>query len=164
MSVEIKTDNAFSKEEKYKSLLPQIYSLISGEENLITNLANITSALKYSMDNFLWVGFYLTDKENNNELTLGPFQGRVACTRIPFGKGVCGVSAQKKETIFVEDVDKFPGHIVCDTLSKSEIVVPVIKGGQVIAVLDIDSEILNNFDLTDKKHLEELIENILHKF
>lgn len=164
MSFDLKTDNTLSKEEKYKSLLPQINSLISGERNLITNLANITSALKYSMNNFLWVGFYLTDRESDTELTLGPFQGRVACTRIPFGKGVCGVSAQKKETIIVEDVDKFPGHIVCDSLSKSEIVVPVIKNGQAVAVLDIDSEILNNFDLTDKKHLEELIKNILHIF
>ncbi|MBK8553091.1 MAG: GAF domain-containing protein [Ignavibacteria bacterium] len=164
MSFELKTDNTLSKEEKYKSLLPQINSLISGEKNFITNLANITSALKYSMDDFLWVGFYLKDPDTNTELVLGPFQGRVACTRIPFGKGVCGASAQRKETIIVEDVDEFPGHIVCDSLSKSEIVVPVLKGGQSVAVLDIDSEVLNNFDMTDKKYLEELIKNILHLF
>ncbi len=164
MSFEIKTDNSLSKEDSYRSLLPQIDSLISDEKNLVTNLANITSALKYSFDKFLWVGFYLTESENQNELVLGPFQGRVACTRIPFGKGVCGSSAQKKETIIVEDVDKFPGHIVCDSLSRSEIVVPVIKEGAVVAVLDIDSDELNNFDLTDRKYLEQLIKNILKIF
>jgi GAF domain-containing protein len=162
MAFEIKTDNTLSKEEKYKVLIPQIRSLISGEKNFIANLANITSALKYSFDNFIWVGFYLT--EENDELVLGPFQGRLACTRIPFGKGVCGTSALEKETVIIDDVDKFPGHIVCDSLSKSEIAVPVIKDGQTIAVLDIDSDVYNNFDLADKKYLEELIENILHLF
>lgn len=164
MAFEIKTDNSLSKEEKYKSLLPQINSLIEDESNFIANISNITSVLKYSFDNFLWVGFYFIDKENSDELVLGPFQGRVACTRITIGKGVCGTSAERKETVIVEDVDKFPGHIVCDSLSKSEIVIPIFKNYEVIGVLDIDSNVLNNFDETDKKYLEELIENINHLF
>lgn len=164
MSFEVKTDYKLSKEEKYQSILPQIYSLISGEKNLIANLGNIISVIKYSFDNILWAGFYLPDENNKNELVLGPFQGRVACTRIPFGKGVCGTSAERKETIIVGDVDKFPGHIVCDSLSKSEIVVPVIKINFTVSVLDIDSDKLNNFDFTDKKYLEELIQNISYLF
>lgn len=167
MSFELKTSSGISKEEKYKLLLPQVNSLIEGEPNLITNLANITSALKYSMDNFLWVGFYLIDKadeKNLSELVLGPFQGRVACTRIPFGKGVCGAAAVSKETVIVDDVDKFPGHTVCDSLSKSEIVFPVIKEKAVAAVLDIDSDVLSNFDSTDKEFLEKLINNINYIF
>lgn len=164
MSTEIKLSSYLSKEEKYKLLLPQIDSLIAGEKSLISNLANITSVLKYSFEDFLWVGFYLLDENKKEELILGPFQGRAACTRIPFGKGVCGVSAEKKETIIVDDVDKFPGHIVCDSLSKSEIVTPVVMGDRSVAVLDIDSDRLNNFNLTDKKYLEELINNIKHIF
>ncbi|MDQ3022076.1 MAG: GAF domain-containing protein [Bacteroidota bacterium] len=164
MTFEVKLDDGLSKEERYKSLLPQIYSLVSGEDNFISNLANITSVLKYSFEDFLWVGFYLLDGVKKNELILGPFQGRVACTRIPTGKGVCGASAEKKETILVEDVDKFPGHITCDSLSRSEIVVPIIKNNEVIAVLDIDSDKLNNFDNIDKKYLEELVKNISHLF
>lgn len=164
MAFEIKTDNSLSKEEKYKSLLPQINSLIEDESNFIANISNITSVLKYSFDNFLWVGFYFLDNKNQNALVLGPFQGRVACTRITIGKGVCGTSAERKETVIVEDVDKFPGHIVCDSLSKSEIVIPIFKNYEVIGVLDIDSNVLNNFDETDKKYLEELIENINHLF
>jgi GAF domain-containing protein len=162
MTFELKSDDTLSKEERYKSIIPQIRSLVSYEKNFIANLANVTSVLKYSFDNIIWVGFYLT--EENNELVLGPFQGRLACTRIHFGKGVCGTSALTKETIVVDDVDKFPGHIVCDSLSKSEVVVPVIKDGQTVAVLDIDSDVYNNFNLIDKKYLEELIENILHLF
>ena len=164
MSLDIKTNNSLTKEEKYIALIPQIYSLIEDEKNSISNLANITSALKFTFEDFLWVGFYLRDIEKEDEIVLGPFQGRVACTRISLGKGVCGVSALKKETIIVEDVDKFPGHIVCDSLSRSEIVIPVKKNGEVAAVLDIDSDKLNNFDLTDKKYLEEIINNITHIF
>lgn len=160
MALEIKTDSALSKEEKYVALIPQLNSLIEGENNFIANLANITSALKFSFEDFLWVGFYLRDEIKKDELVLGPFQGRVACTRIQFGKGVCGTSALKKESLVVKDVDKFPGHIVCDSLSKSEIVVPVIKGAETVAVLDIDSDKLNYFDETDKKFLEEIIKNI----
>jgi len=163
MSFELKTDSQLSKEEKYKSLLPQINSLISDEKNFIANLANITSALKYSFEDFLWVGFYLKEKDKD-ELVLGPFQGRVACSRMPFGKGVCGATAAKKETIIVEDVDKFPGHIVCDALSRSEIVVPVIINQKAVGVLDIDSDRFGNFDETDKIFLEELIKSISYLF
>jgi len=163
MSFELKTDSQLSKEEKYKSLLPQINSLISDEKNFIANLANITSALKYSFEDFLWVGFYLKEKDKD-ELVLGPLQGRVACSRMPFGKGVCGATAAKKETIIVEDVDKFPGHIVCDALSRSEIVVPVIINQKAVGVLDIDSDRFGNFDETDKIFLEELIKSISYLF
>lgn len=163
MSFDLKTDNSLSKEKKYELVIPQILSLIKDEVNLITNLANITSALKYSFEDFLWVGFYLRDG-SKNELVLGPFQGRVACSRIPFGKGVCGTAAQKKETIVVDNVDKFPGHIVCDALSKSEIVVPIVKDRDSIAVLDIDSGRLDNFDKTDKHYLEKITESILYLF
>lgn len=162
MSFNIKTDNSLTKEEKYIALIPQLKSLIEDENNFIANLANITSALKYTFEDFLWVGFYL--RENDDEIVLGPFQGRVACTRMVLGKGVCGTSAQSQKTILVEDVNKFPGHIVCDSLSRSEIVIPVIKNGETVAVLDIDSDVLNNFDLTDKKYLEEIINNITHIF
>lgn len=164
MSFEIKTDNSLSKEEKYISLIPQLSSLIEDEKNFIANLANLTSALKYSFDDFLWVGFYLRDNIKKDEIVLGPFQGRVACTRIAIGKGVCGTSAQRKETIIVRDVDKFPGHIACDSLSRSEIVIPVIKDGEAAAVLDIDSDKPDNFDLTDKRYLEEIIKKITHIF
>lgn len=164
MSFTLKTSTGISKKDKYELLVPQISSLIDGEPNLITNLANITSALKYSMDNFLWVGFYLTDEFKTNELVLGPFQGRVACTRILFGKGVCGTAAENKETVLVDDVDKFPGHIVCDSFSKSEIVVPVIKDNKVVAVLDVDSDVDSNFDNTDMIYLEKIINNIKHIF
>ena len=164
MSFELKTASGISKHEKYELLLSQIDALIDGESNLITNLANITSALKYSMDNFLWIGFYLSDDLKSDELVLGPFQGRVACTRIPFGKGVCGTAAETRKTVIVDDVDKFPGHIVCDSLSKSEIVVPVLKNNQTIAILDIDSDVHSNFDETDKLYLEKIINNINHIF
>ena len=162
MAVNIVTVVTADKEEKYKLLIPQINALIEGETNLISNLGNVASALKFSMDNFLWTGFYLT--EGGNELVLGPFQGRVACTRIPFGKGVCGTAAQKMETIIVPDVDKFPGHIVCDSLSKSEIVIPIVKDKMVMGVLDIDSDIPDNFDEIDKTYLEEIILNLVKIF
>ena len=161
MAFELKTDDNLSKEEKYKSLIPQINSLINDEKNLVANLANIASAIKYTFNKFSWVGFYLAEE---NGFVLGPFQGKLACTRIPFGKGVCGTSAMKKETIIVADVNKFPGHIACDSSSRSEIVTPVIKSGQVVAVLDIDSEEYDNFDVTDKKYLEEIVKNISHLF
>jgi len=164
MAFELKINNELSKVEKYNLLLPQINALIENEKNFIANIANITSVLKYTFDNLLWAGFYFTDRNNPDELVLGPFQGRVACTRIAVGKGVCGTSAKKRETIIVDDVDKFPGHIVCDSLSRSEIVVPIIKNNTVSGVLDIDSDVLNNFDETDKIHLEKLINNILHLF
>jgi len=143
-----------TKAEKYTSLIQQVRSLVDGEKDLTANLANITSAVKYGM-NFFWVGFYLV---KNNELVLGPFQGTVACTRIAFGKGVCGTAWKNKETIVVEDVDAFPGHIACSSLSKSEIVVPVFNPHkEVVAILDIDDDKYATFDQTDKKYLSELI-------
>ena len=148
-----------SKEEQYQSLLPQIKALIEGETDLIANLANITAALKEQF-NWLWVGFYLV---KNDELVLGPFQGPVACTRIKKGRGVCGSAWQNKETMIVSDVSKFPGHIACSSLSKSEIVVPLIKDGEVFGVLDVDSMKLSDFDNVDKKYLENILTLITNK-
>lgn len=143
-----------SKEEKYTQLLPQIKSLIENETDVIANLANICAALKQNF-NFFWVGFYLVKK---NELVLGPFQGPLACTRIKFGKGVCGSAWQKKETIVVPNVDDFPGHISCNSMSKSEIVVPIFdkSNNEVIMVLDVDSETLDFFDKIDALYLQQL--------
>jgi L-methionine (R)-S-oxide reductase len=149
-----------SKAEIYQSLIPQIKALLHGEPDLIANLANVTAALKEQF-NWLWVGFYLVKPSSSatgeKELVLGPFQGPVACTRIKKGRGVCGASWQQAVTFIVPDVEKFPGHIACSSLSRSEIVVPVIQNNEVIAVLDVDSELLNHFDETDKKYLEEII-------
>lgn len=156
--------NNLSKEEKYKAVLPQIYSLIEGEKNKIANLANLLSVLKYTFEQYLWVGFYFVDIENKTELVLGPFQGKVSCTRLKIDKGVCATAVQKKETIMVDDVYSFPGHIFCDSNSKSEIVVPVIKNEEVIAVLDVDSGSFAAFDETDKKYLEELIRKTTYIF
>lgn len=142
-----------SKEEKYHSLLPQIAALLHGEEDIVANLANMAAALKEAFD-FFWVGFYLV---KDGQLVLGPFQGPVACTRIRKGKGVCGTAWQEAVTQVVPDVDAFPGHIACSSLSRSEIVVPLLKDGEVWGVLDIDSECLNFFDETDRKYLEELV-------
>jgi L-methionine (R)-S-oxide reductase len=144
------------KDEQYASLLPQIIALCEGEEDVIANLSNISAALKQTF-NWWWVGFYLV---KNNELVLGPFQGPVACTRIRFGKGVCGQAWENKETIIVADVEKFPGHIACSSHSRSEIVVPIIIDKEVVAVLDVDSEHLSFFDKTDKKFLEKLCDFI----
>ena len=141
-----------SREDKYKSLLPQIKALIEGETDLIANMANVTAALQ-STFHFLWIGFYRVD---DTELVLGPFQGPIACTRIKKGRGVCGVAWQSQATQLVPNVDEFPGHIACSSLSKSEIVVPVFKQGQLIAVLDIDSECLNDFTEIDRIYLEQL--------
>ncbi len=142
-----------SKEEVYQSLLPQIKGLLEGETDLIANLANVAAALKEQFKWF-WVGFYLV---KNEELVLGPFQGPVACTRIKKGRGVCGSSWQQATTLIVPDVEKFPGHIACSSLSRSEIVVPIIQNNEVIGVLDVDSEFLDQFDETDKKYLETII-------
>jgi L-methionine (R)-S-oxide reductase len=141
-----------TKEEQYESLLPQIKGLLDGEPDLVANLANVAAALKEQFG-WLWVGFYLV---KSDELVLGPFQGPVACTRIKKGKGVCGTSWAKAETLIIPDVEKFPGHIACSSLSKSEIVVPVIRNKEVVAVLDVDSVDLNQFDDTDKKYLEKI--------
>ena len=148
-------DKSLNKEEKYKSLLPQIRALVEGEDDFIANLGNICSALKYSMDGFFWVGFYL---RRGNELVLGPFQGPVACTRIAIPKGVCGKAVETKQTIIVDDVNSFPGHIACSAETMSEIVVPIFVNGEVTAVLDIDSDLPSHFDTTDAKYLEELCE------
>ena len=151
------TITAGTKAEQYSSLLPQIFALLEGEEDLIANLANITGALKEQFG-WLWVGFYLVKK---NELVLGPFQGPVACTRIRRGKGVCGTSWEKAATLIVPDVEAFPGHIACSSLSKSEIVVPVIRNGEVVAVLDADSELPAQFNETDQQWLEKLVAHIV---
>jgi L-methionine (R)-S-oxide reductase len=149
-----------SKAEIYQSIIPQIKALLDGEPDLIANLANVTAALKEQF-NWLWVGFYLVKPfgfaQDDKELVLGPFQGPVACTRIKKGRGVCGASWRDTITLIVPDVEKFPGHIACSSLSRSEIVIPVIQNNEVIAVLDVDSELLNHFDETDKKYLEEII-------
>lgn len=151
-----------TKEEKYQSLIPQIKGLLEGENDLIANLANVTGALKEQF-NWLWVGFYIVKPSasiQEDELVLGPFQGPVACTRIKKGRGVCGKSWAEAKTLIVPDVEKFPGHIACSSLSKSEIVVPVIKNNKVAAVLDADSEELNRFDTTDQQYLETIVELI----
>jgi L-methionine (R)-S-oxide reductase len=142
-----------SKESQYQSLLPQIKALITGEPDLIANLANIAGALKEQFG-WLWVGFYLVKQD---ELVLGPFQGPVACTRIRKGKGVCGTSWAEAKTLIVPDVEAFPGHIACSSLSRSEIVVPMLQDGIVTGVLDVDSVALNEFDETDKRYLEEIV-------
>ena len=145
-----------AKEDQYQSLIPQIKALLEGEIDLVANLATVAAALKEQFMN-LWVGFYLV---KNNELVLGPFQGPVACTRIQKGRGVCGTSWAKAETLIVPDVEKFPGHIACSSLSRSEIVVPVIKSNEVVGVLDVDSEMLSHFDETDRKYLEAVVNKI----
>ena len=141
-----------SKTDQYESLIPQIKALLEGEADLIANTANIVAALKEQFGWF-WVGFYFV---KNDELVLGPFQGPVACTRIRKGRGVCGSSWSKMETLVVPDVEKFPGHIACSSLSRSEIVVPVVRDSEVLAVLDVDSELLDQFDDTDKYYLEKI--------
>jgi len=150
----------FSKEEKYQQLLPLLAALVSGETDLIANLANLMAALKQTF-NFLWVGVYVV---KNDELVLGPFQGPIACTRIKKGKGVCGTAWQQANTLIVPDVDEFPGHIACSSESKSEIVVPVFnKNKEVIMIIDVDSEALNTFDETDAVYLEK-VANLISNF
>lgn len=142
-----------SRREQYEGLIPQIAALIEGEPNRVANMANVTAALKTQF-NWLWVGFYLVE---DNELVLGPFQGPIACTRIRYGKGVCGSAWEARRTLIVDDVEKFPGHIACSSLSRSEIVVPVIHQGAVVGVLDVDSELLAHFTETDAQYLEEIV-------
>ena len=142
-----------TKAEQYEAMLPQLKGLLEGETDLIANLANISAALKEQFG-WLWVGFYLV---KNDELVLGPFQGPVACTRIKKGRGVCGTSWQKAETLIVPDVEKFPGHIACSSLSKSEIVLPLFRGSVEVGVLDVDSADFNTFDETDKECLQQVV-------
>ncbi len=156
MAEELIISTSTDKQNRYDTLLPQIKSLVDAEQDVIANLANITAALKQTM-NFFWVGFYLV---KDNELVLGPFQGPIACTRIAFGKGVCGTSWKEGKTIVVPDVDKFPGHIACSSASKSEIVLTAFKNGRVALVLDVDSDQLNDFDDIDKTELEKLMKII----
>ncbi len=141
-----------TKEEQYKTLIPQIKALITGEPDFIANLANISAALKEQF-NYLWVGFYLVKED---ELVLGPFQGPIACTRIKKGKGVCGSAWAEKKTFIVPDVDAFPGHIACSSSSKSEIVIPIMQDDEVIGVLDADSAKLSHFDEIDQRYLKEI--------
>jgi L-methionine (R)-S-oxide reductase len=143
-----------SRQENYQLVKKQLQALLHGEKNQIANLSNTSALLNQFLDRINWVGFYLLD--DNNELVLGPFQGLPACVRIPLGKGVCGTSAQNKETLRVEDVHQFPGHIACDAASNSEIVIPLIKDGKLLGVLDIDSPEKNRFDELDQDQLEEL--------
>jgi L-methionine (R)-S-oxide reductase len=144
---------AGEREEQYKSLVPQIKALLTGETDLIANLANISAALKEQF-NFFWVGFYLI---KNNELVLGPFQGPVACTRIAYNRGVCGAAWAKKEMLIIPDVEEFPGHIACSSLSKSEIVIPLYVADKLVGVLDVDSDHINHFTTVDEKYLKEIL-------
>ena len=143
-----------TKEKLYQTLLPQIQELVKDEPDLIANLANIVAVLKQAFG-FFWVGFYIV---KGNELVLGPFQGTIACTRISFGKGVCGTAWKERRTVIVPDVEQFHGHIACSSESKSEIVVPLFESGEVVGVLDIDSDRLNEFDAIDAKYLGKITE------
>jgi GAF domain-containing protein len=145
-----------TKEEQYQQLIPLIKGVLEGETDLVANLGNVAAILKEQFK-WWWIGFYIVKED---ELVLGPFQGPLACTRIRKGKGVCGSSWEKAVTIIVPDVDQFPGHIACSSLSKSEIVVPVIRNGEVVAVLDADSELYAHYDETDQKYLEEIVSMI----
>lgn len=159
MEASFEQKNISDKIEKYLHFIEQYKPLIDGEKNIISVLANTTAALKEAFD-FFWTGFYLV---NDGELHLGPFQGSVACYRIRKGRGVCGTAWSEGKTQVVADVDKFPGHIACSSLSRSEIVVPMIKNSEVIGVLDIDSDKLNTFDETDRVYLEKIVEIIVKK-
>lgn len=145
-----------TKEEQYQTLFPQVKALIEGETDVVANMANLAAALKEQF-NWLWIGFYLVKE---GELVLGPFQGPVACTRIKKGRGVCGTAWAETKTLIVPDVEKFPGHIACSSLSRSEIVVPIIVNNEVVGVLDADSAELNQYDEVDKIWLEKMIKLI----
>lgn len=157
MAEDLIINRDITKEQQYKTLIPQIDALLYGEEDFVANMANVAAALKEQF-NWFWVGFYLV---KNDELVLAPFQGPVACTRIRKGKGVCGTSWQNNEVLIVPNVDEFPGHIACAAASKSEIVLPLVKNGEVIGVLDVDSEFLDHFDETDKVNLQQVIDILL---
>ena len=156
MAEELHISTSTDKIEKYESLIPQIEALISGESDMVANLANISAALRYGMD-FFWVGFYMVKED---QLVLGPFQGPIACTRINKGKGVCGSVWEKGITAVVPNVDEYPGHIACSSDSKSEIVAAIKKDGEVIGVLDVDSDQLESFDDIDQKYLERLMDSL----
>jgi len=156
MAEELILSRSKNKNERYRTLLPQLEALVQGEEDLTANLANIAAALRQTMD-FFWVGFYLVKKD---QLVLGPFQGPIACTRIDFSKGVCGTAWKEKKAIIVPNVDEFPGHIACSSASRSEIVLPALKDGNVILVLDVDSDALDDFGSEDEVALKEVIKII----
>ncbi|HEX2961288.1 MAG TPA: GAF domain-containing protein [Ignavibacteriales bacterium] len=160
MSETIEINSNLTDEEKYRELIPQMENLLSSDDFTVTTLSNFTAALKQTFPKVSWVGFYL---RKGDFLYLGPFQGKIACTQIKIGRGVCGTSAERKETVVVPDVDKFPGHIACDSLSRSEIVVPLLKGGELFGVLDLDSTSCNSFNEIDKKYLEALGRLVLEK-
>lgn len=153
MAESVSINKELSLEEQYELLLPQVKALITPDENFLSNLSNFTAILKQSFNKISWIGFYIFDGE---KLYLGPFQGKVACSQIQIGKGVCGASAEKQSTIIVPDVYKFPGHIFCDADSKSEIVIPILKDEKLLGVLDLDSAEYNSFNDTDQKYLEAL--------
>lgn len=153
MAEELIISSSTDKLEKYRTLIPQLEALTHGETDLVANLSNIAAALKQTMG-FFWVGFYLV---KGKQLVLGPFQGPIACTRIDFGKGVCGATWKEKRTIVVPNVDEFPGHIACSSASKSEIVLPAFKNGEVALVLDVDSDHLNDFTNEDAVSLERVM-------
>jgi L-methionine (R)-S-oxide reductase len=153
MAEELIIASSVDKRERYETLIPQIEALVTGETDQVANFSNIVAALKQTMD-FFWVGFYIV---KNDQLVLGPFQGPIACTRIDFGKGVCGASWKQKKTILVPNVDEFPGHIACSSASKSEIVLPAFRNGEVALVLDVDSDKLNDFDSVDQDALEQVM-------
>ncbi|PGZ01194.1 GAF domain-containing protein [Bacillus cereus] len=153
-----KESYAGSREEQYETVIKQLDALLTGESNAVANLSNASALLNQFLDRVNWVGFYVTE---GNQLVLGPFQGMPACVRIPFGRGVCGVAAETKTTQLVADVHQFPGHIACDSASNSEIVVPIMKEGNVIGVLDIDSPEKNRFDEVDQHYLEKFVETLL---
>jgi GAF domain-containing protein len=153
MAEELVIAPSSDKAERFKALIPQVESLVKGETDVIANLSNIAAALRQTFGYF-WVGFYLIQE---NELVLGPFQGPIACSRIGFGKGVCGTSWKEKKALIVPNVDEFPGHIACSSDAKSEIVVPAFKNGEVVLVLDVDSDRLNDFDKTDEFYLRQVI-------
>lgn len=149
---------AGSRVQQYETVIKQLDALLTGESNVVANLSNASALLNQFLDRVNWVGFYVTE---GNQLVLGPFQGMPACVRIPFGRGVCGVAAETKTTQLVADVHQFPGHIACDSASNSEIVVPIVKEGAVIGVLDIDSPEKNRFDELDQRYLEKFVETLL---
>jgi len=154
----IETNHNLANPEMYALLDKQAASLVEGEPDMIANFANIAALLWMSLEHINWVGFYLW---KHDQLVLGPFQGKPACVRIPLGKGVCGTAAERRETVIVHDVDQFPGHIACDSASRSEIVVPIVSNGALVGVLDVDSPVLSRFDETDKRGLERLIETVM---
>lgn len=159
MAEQLIIETSTDKVARYKTLVPQIEALTSGEADVVANLSNIAAALRQTM-NFFWVGFYMV---KNQQLVLGPFQGPIACTRIAFGKGVCGASWKEKKVLLVPNVNEFPGHIACSSDSKSEIVLPAFKNGEVALVLDVDSDHLNDFDATDELYLTQVMK-IIERF